>query len=91
VEHLLHVIVLLELVDDRQHSVASGPAAPVGTVQMYSCSADGRDAARLERLLQVAEVGERRTADHQLRLALSAGALAHLLEAVVDEVSSRSS
>ena len=67
-------------------SVAWASGNSVGTVQMYSCSADsGRDAARLERLLQPAEVGER-AADHQLRLALLPGALAHLIETVIDEV-----
>ena len=46
---------------------------------------DRRDAAVLERLLQLAEVGER-AAEDELRLALLAGALAHLLEPVVDEL-----
>ena len=53
---------------------------------MYSCSADsGVDAARFQRLLQFAEIVEG-AADHQLRFALVAGALAHLLETVVDEI-----
>ena len=44
-----------------------------------------RNAATLQRFLQLAEVTER-AADHQLRLALIAGAVAHLLEPVVDEI-----
>ena len=46
---------------------------------------DRRDAAVLERLLELAEVGEG-AAHHELRLALLAGALAHLLEPVVDQL-----
>ena len=53
---------------------------------MYSCSADsGVMLALFQRLLQLAEVREH-AADHDLRLAFLAGALAHLLEAVVDQV-----
>src|SRR6185295_20207916 len=44
-----------------------------------------RDAAVLERLLQMAEVVER-AAQEELRLALLAGRLAQLLEAVIDQL-----
>ncbi len=44
-----------------------------------------RDAARLECLLQLAEVGKR-AADQQLRLAFLVAALAHLFKTVVNEV-----
>ena len=43
------------------------------------------DAALLERFLHVAEVGEQ-AARHDLRLAFLAGAVAHLVEAVIDEI-----
>ena len=53
---------------------------------MYSCSADrGVIPRSSRRLLQLAEVGKV-AADHQLGLALLAGALAHLLQAVVNQV-----
>ena len=44
-----------------------------------------RDAARFQSLLQLAEIGKG-AANDELRLALLAGALAHLLESMVDEI-----
>src|SRR5437773_2535329 len=86
VKHLLNVLVLLQTVDHRED---------LGRLLLRQLARHGADvlmlgrqrceAARFQRLLQPAEIGEG-TADHQLRLALLAGALAHLLESVVDEV-----
>ena len=67
-------------------SVACSSGSSTGVIgDVLRLGRERRDAALLERLLQLAEVGER-AADHELRLALLAGALAHLLEAVVDQL-----
>ena len=67
-------------------SVACASGSSTGVVQMYSCVAENRmDAALLERLLHVAEFREQ-AARHDLRFALLAGAVAHLVEAVIDEI-----
>src|SRR2546429_7670306 len=86
VKPLLNVLVLLQTVDPRED---------LGRLLLRQLARHGADvfmlgrqrceATRFQRLLQPAEIGEG-TADHQLRLALLAGALAHLLESVVDEV-----
>src|SRR5215471_13879934 len=86
VEDLLHVVVLLERVHQLEHL----GGLRLGKLHrrardVLRLGRDRRDAAILDRLLQAAEVGEA-AADHQLRLALLALALPHLLEAVIDEV-----
>src|SRR6516225_8903407 len=86
VEDFLHVIVLLETVDQRQHL----GGLLLRELRRYRADVfvlggERSDAARLERLLQPAEIGER-AADHQLRLTFLAGALAHLVESMIDEV-----
>src|SRR5881398_789781 len=91
VKHLLNVLVLLQTVDHRED---------LGRLLLRQLARHGADvlmlgrqrceAARFQRLLQPAEIGEG-TADHQLRLALLAGALAHLLSPWSMRYSSRSS
>src|SRR6266550_1775586 len=86
VKHVLNVIVLLQAIDHGED---------LGRLLLRQLTRHGahvlmfgrqrREAARFQRLLQPAEIGEG-TADHQLRLALLAAALAHLVESVVDEV-----
>src|SRR5438477_12202591 len=85
VKHLLNVLVLLQTVDHRED---------LGRLLLRQLARHGADvfmlgrqrceATRFQRLLQPAEIGEG-TADHQLRLALLAGALAHLLESRSEE------
>ncbi len=60
VEHLLDVVVLLELVDQLRAPPWPGPRAACTGVcgDVLRLGRDRRDAAVLERLLQVAEVGE---------------------------------
>src|SRR6516164_6945687 len=86
VEDLLHIVILLETIDQREHlgRLVLGQLGRHGA-DVLVLGGQRSDAARLERLLQPPEVGEP-TADHQLRFALLAGALAHLLEAVIDQV-----
>src|SRR5215472_5466436 len=86
VEDLLHVVILLETVDQREYlgRLVLGQLGRYGADVLVLCRQSG-EAARLERLLQPAEVGES-AADHQLRFTLLAGALAHLLEAVIDQI-----
>src|SRR6185503_6192567 len=83
---VLDVLVLLELVDHREGF------GGLRLRQLDRCRADvlvrrghRRDAALLERLLHVAEIGEQAARD-DLRLALVANAVAHLLEAMVDQI-----
>ncbi len=83
---LLHVLVLLELVDQFEHFGRFG-FTELGRrgADVFVLGRDRRDAALLERLLQRAEILEQAAGD-ELRLALFAGALAELLETVVDQV-----
>src|ERR1700681_67029 len=86
VEHLLHVLVLLEAIDHRQD---------LGGLLLRQLRRHGadvlvlrrqrRETARFQCLLQPAEIGKG-SADHQLRFAFFARALAHLVEPVIDEV-----
>src|SRR5580658_7672873 len=86
VENALHVLFLLELVDELEGFVGLrlGQLGR-GQTQILVLGGHRRNAARLERLLQSAEVLES-AAQYQLRLALLAKALAHLIQAVVDHL-----
>src|SRR5262245_57338873 len=86
VEDLLHVVVLHKTIDQSEHvrRLVLGQLGRHGA-DVLVLGGQWSDAARFERLLQPAEVGEP-AADHQLRLTLLAGALAHLLEAVIDQI-----
>src|SRR6478735_4410419 len=83
---ILHVLVLFQLVQQRHHfdrlvfRHSRRRAADV-----FMSSGQRRDATVLQRFLQVAEFVEG-AADDQLRFAFFAGAFAHLVQAVVDEV-----
>src|SRR5437870_3934220 len=86
VEHVLHVVVLLQAVDQGQNlgRLGFGKLGRHGA-DVFVLGREGRETARLEGFLQASEIGEG-AADHELRLALLAGALAHLVQAMVDEV-----
>src|SRR3984893_15654304 len=86
VKHVLNVVILLQPVDHGEN-LGRLVLRQLGrhAAQVLVLGRQRREAARFQRLLQPAEIGEG-TADHQLRLALLAAALAHLLESVVDEV-----
>src|SRR5215831_14496784 len=86
VEDLLHVVILLETIDQREHlrRLFLGQLGRHGA-DVLVLGGHWSNAARFERLLQPAEVCEP-AADHQLRLTFLAGALAHLLEAVIDQI-----
>src|SRR3954466_14064385 len=86
VEDALDVFVLFERVDELEDVLRLGLVERdevLGDVLGFG-GLDG-DAVGLEGGLQLAEVGER-AADYRLRLALVVRALAHLFEAVVDQV-----
>src|SRR5947208_1229885 len=86
VEHVLHVVVLLQAVDEGQklRRLGFGKLGRHGA-DVFVLGRERRETARLEGFLQASEIGEG-AADHELRLALLAGALAHLVQAMVDEV-----
>src|SRR5450631_94314 len=86
VEYLLHVLVLLELVDERK-SLGRLLFRQLDRLKAEVLVQRGerRDAARLERFLQLAEVCKC-AADDELRLAFVARRLAHLLKLMIDEV-----
>src|ERR1700730_6679654 len=86
VKHVLNVVILLQPVDHGEN-LGRLVLRQLGrhAAEVLVFGRQRREAARFQRLLQPAEIGEG-TANHQLRLALLAAALAHLLESVVDEV-----
>src|SRR5436305_8882180 len=86
VEHPLDVLVLLQPVDQAEH--LGGLILRQlhrGHRDVLRLGGEGGDAAVLQGLLELAEIGEG-AAEHELRLPLIAGALAHLLQTVVDQL-----
>src|SRR6516165_950996 len=86
VEYLLHVMLLLETIDERQHlgRPFSGQLGQNGA-DVLVLGRERSDASRLVRPLQLAEVAKG-AANDQLRFALLAAALAHLFQAMIDQV-----
>ena len=84
-KYLLNVVVLLELVNYGEH-FRGLLFRQLGRnrTDVFVLGRQRRDAAALQRHLHVAEVGES-AADDELRLALLARALAHLLQPVIDQ------
>src|SRR4051794_28340210 len=84
-EYLLHVVILLELVDEGEN-FRGLRFRQLGRnrADIFVLTRQRRDAPALEGNLHVAEVGEC-TADDELRLAFLTAALAHLLQAVIDQ------
>jgi hypothetical protein len=86
VEYALHVLVLLELVDEREHFGGLVLRQLHGLrAHILMLRGERRDVARFERFLQLAEIGKRAVHD-ELGLAFVIRALAHLFKPVVDEV-----
>src|SRR6266404_6483175 len=86
VEDLLHVVVLLEFVDQAQNLGCFG----LGKLDRHGADVlvlggERRNAPPFESFLQPAEIIEG-AANHQLRLALVPGAVAHLFQTVVDQI-----
>ena len=86
-EDLLHVLVLLEGVDQLEHlgRLVLGQLGQGDLGHVLRLGRRDRDAARLDRRGQLAE-GGKGAADDDLGLALVALALAELLEPVVDQL-----
>src|SRR5574342_699838 len=86
VEHPLHVLVLLQRVHQRQHLLGTVLGERHRTLgDVLRLGGDQRQLAGLDGRLELAEALEG-AADHDLLLALLAGPLPHLLQAVIDEI-----
>src|SRR2546425_10475774 len=81
-----HVVVLLQAVDQGQNlrRLGFGKLGRHGA-DVFVLGRERREAPRLEGFLQASEIGEG-AADHELRLALLAGALAPLVPAMGGQV-----
>src|SRR5581483_9756284 len=82
----LHVLILLQLVDHREHfrGLLFGQLG-WHRADVLMLGGEGRDAARFQSFLQLAKV-RKGTAYHELGLTFLATALTHFLQSVVDEI-----